>query len=202
MFTFLVNPEDNETIDYMNREDFIAPATVLYWKHPKPHLGKMYNMIYEFTPWKDDNILVTMTGDDQEVLTKNFDLKIFEAINKINGNGFVYCNDTIQGKRLCTHLFTTRKFVSMTKAPFMCELFPAYFIDTAWYRLGQTTGTAVYLDTVIIKHHHYTKNTQSIDGTSQRLRVLQPSFKDGYAKVNNYIKPLIVNVRKELACIK
>ena len=197
MFTFLVNPDDKETIDYINREDFIAPISTLYWKQPTPHLGKMYNMIYEFTPWKDENILVTMVGDDQEFLTSHFDLRILDAINKINGRGFVYCNDTIQGKRLCTHLFTTRHFVWMTKAPFMCELFPAYFIDTVWHRIGQATGTAVYLDNVIIKHHHYTKNAQCIDETSQRLRVRQGSFKDGYAKVNQYIKPIIKRINTQ-----
>jgi len=197
MFTFLVNPDDKETIDYINREDFIAPISTLYWKQPTPHLGKMYNMIYEFTPWKDENILVTMVGDDQEFLTKNYDLRILDAINKIDGRGFIYCNDTIQGKRLCTHLFTTRHFVWMTKAPFMCELFPAYFIDTVWHRIGQATGTAVYLDNVIIKHHHYTKNAQCIDETSQRLRVRQGSFKDGYAKVNQYIKPIIKRINTQ-----
>jgi len=97
-------------------------------------------------------------------------LRILAVLNSIQGHGFVYCDDDyLHHDKLCVNLFTTRAFVKATGAPFMCPDYPADWIDTAWMCVGKETGTAYYLDSVVIRHEHATRG-QNMDDTYRRLR--------------------------------
>ena len=169
---------------------------MLIWKYQSPHLGKMYNQIYEQTKFKD--AIVSMVGDDMEWRTSGYDLAILNAINRKNGFAFVYCNDKFQGNKLCVNLFTTRKLVELTKMPFMCELFSAYFIDTVWMRVADKTKIAVYLKDIILQHHHASFNKKNKDETSRRLQRERMSFSKGHKKVNLYADKIIKHLRNKL----
>lgn len=197
--TFLVNVDDKETRNYLSTLVIPVLWEVLYVERKTPHLGKMYNQIYEQTRFKDSETLVSMVGDDMEWETSGYDLAILNAINKVNGMGLVYCNDAyVQGSKLCVNLFTSRKFVETTKHPFMCELFAAYFIDTVWMKVARKTKTAIYLKDVILKHHHCSKNPKNADITSQRLKKEQFSFTKGYKMVDEYIAGIVKELNRKL----
>jgi len=194
--TFLVNVNDIETRDYLDRLTISISWERLYTNLKEPHLGKMYNQIFEQTKFKESSTLVSMIGDDMEWQTSGFDLAILDEVNKRKGWAVVYCNDGyIQGSKLMVNLFTTRKYVEATRHPFMCDKFQAYFIDTVWTKIAKKTGTAVYLNNIILKHHHYTKNPKMIDITSQRLQKVKMPFNKGYKIVDSYVNEIIKNLK-------
>jgi len=196
--TFLLNKNDYETIDYLNNVRVPLESEMLFTNMSKPHLGKFYNYIYNNTRFKDAGTLVSMVGDDMEWRTAGYDKKILNAINRVNGYGLVYCNDDfVQGDKLCVNLFTTRKFVELTGKPFMCEMFAAYYIDTVWMEVGEKTNTLIYLDDVILKHHHYTANPKRADKTSIRLKKEMVGFKKGHSLVNKYVNTVIKNINSK-----
>jgi len=193
--TFLINKDDYETIDFLKNVTIPFENEKLYANISKPHLGKMYNHIYNNTKFKNSGTIVSMVSDDMEWKTTGYDLQIINAINRANGYGLVYCNDDfVQGKKLCVNLFTTRKMVEITGKPFMCELFAAYYIDTVWMEVAKKTKTAIYLENVILKHHHYTANTKKADETSIRLKKEMVNFKKGYSLVNKYVNSIVKNI--------
>jgi len=197
--TFLVNVDDTETREYLDK--LVVPVLweVLYTERKTPHLGKMYNQIYEQTRFKDGGTLVSMVGDDMEWQTSGYDLAILNAINRVGGMGLVYCNDAfVQGSKMCVNLFTTRKYVEATKHPFMCELFAAYFIDTVWMKVARKTKTAIYLKDVILKHRHHSANPKHTDITSQRLKKEQVSFGQGYKMVDQYVSGIVKELKKTI----
>jgi len=194
--TFLVNLGDVETKKYLLNLRLPCQFEVLYWGQEKPHLGRMYNQIYEQTKFKEPGTLVSMVGDDMEWKTSGYDIAILDAINKCDGLGLIYCNDAyVQGKKLCVNIFTTRKYVELTKHPFMCELFKAYFLDTVWMKVAIKTKTAYYLQDVVLKHHHCSANPKHKDLTAVRLGKERIAFKVAYRMCDEYAGKIIKNLK-------
>jgi hypothetical protein len=195
-FTFLINKHDQETYDHIHYQPDIVKRCMIYENHKEPHLGNFYNILYEYTVFREPGTIVSMVGDDMEFITSGYDLAILNAINKCKGMGIVYCNDDfVQGRKLCVNLFTTRKLVETTNHPFMCEKFKAYFIDTVWMRVGQRMKILHYLDNVKIKHHHISANKKFIDETAQRLQKVKKSFNKGYKEVDRYVNGIVNNLK-------
>ena len=202
-FSFLVNYEDDETLNYLNNFKNSGPymIQILQESERSPHLGKFYNHLYDNSRYDKPKIIVSMVGDDMEFLTSGYDLAILNAINKCNGMGIVYCNDDfVQGKKLCVNLFTTRKLVEATRFPFMCEKFQAYYIDTVWMEVGKRLNLLHYLDHVKIKHHHMSAKKSNVDETAQRLQKVKLNFSKGLKEVKQYIKPIIKNLQGVKLC--
>lgn len=195
--TFLVNSTDYNTVFYLDNLTFpVSHQVLLYNDVNRPHLGKMYNYIYEYTKCKD--AVISMVSDDMEFKTSGYDLAILHAVNKHNGLCVVWCNDGFQKDKLCVNLFTTRKLVELTGHPFMCELFPAYFIDTVWMKVLRKMNIGVYLKDVLLKHHHASFNKNHRDETFQRLQAVKPNFKKGYAQVEKYSTKIIKELKTKL----
>lgn len=173
VLTFLVDTDDVETemYLYLNKELKCEFEIISNYKLKTPHLGKFYNILYEQTKFSDPKILVSMTGDDFVFVTKNWDLEILRNINDMNGVGIVHCKDGIQNGRVAVNLFTTRKWINMIGGTFMCELFPADFIDTLHTEIARRTGHERYLENVSIIHEHSgLSSPDTYDETFKRLR--------------------------------
>lgn len=161
VFTFLVNQNDRETLDYLrSTEDIPCGFQIVLASYDCPHLGWFYNQLYEKTKWQDEETLVTLIGDDMVCHTQNWDVEILAVINAMNGVGIVHCRDGIQNGQIGVNLFTTRKWVRATGGIFM-EDFPADFIDTIYTEVARRTGREAYLDHVYIEHRHSTLKPQA-----------------------------------------
>jgi len=194
--TFLINKDDKETAEYLDTLT-IEKQVLINESIEKPHLGKFYNRIYNETKFNQDSTIVSMLGDDMEFRTSGWEQKIIDKINEIQGIGFIYCNDMNQEKRLPVNLFTTRKFVKLTKYPFMCEWFAADYIDTVWKYVGEYLHCGYYLTDVIMKHNHYTVTMEKRDVTSIRLHQVKFIRNKGNRLVKNYANCIIRNLMKK-----
>lgn len=154
VFTFFVNRNDQETIDYLTTtEDITCGFQIILADYDKPHLGWFYNSLYERTQYQDEETLVTLIGDDMVCHTQNWDRIILDAINGLDGMGIVHCRDGIQNGKIGVNLFTTRRWVRATGGRFM-EDFPADFVDSIYTEVARRTGREIYLDNVFIEHRH------------------------------------------------
>jgi hypothetical protein len=194
--TFLINADDVDTVYYLKSAVIPIEYQALYWNEDKPHLGRMYNYLYENTKVKDRSV-ISMVGDDMEVQTPGYDTAILNAINRHGGKVVVYCNDLFQREKLCVNLFTTRELVGLTGKPFMCEKFASYYIDTVWMYVVKELRLGAYLKDVVIKHHHASLTVHQ-DETHQGLKAQQVTFKTGYAEAKKYASEIIKHLQGKL----
>lgn len=170
--TFLLHKKDTDTINYIKQDIIPFETDIIFDEYETPNLAIFYNTLYEKTKFKDDNILVSMIGDDTIFKSNNFDIDILNEINKHDGIGLVYCDDCyIHHDRLCVNMFTTRKFVDGTGLSFMDERFPADFIDDIWMAVSKSVNAAYYLGDTKLYHDHEGRVSQdNRDKTCIRLR--------------------------------
>jgi len=200
VITFLVDPGDDETVEYLASLKTPLRFQVLPAADGggKPHLARMYNQLYEETRFREPGTLVSMVGDDMEWQTSGYDLAILNMTNKHSGMAVVYCDDGyIQHDKLMVNLFTTRKVVELTQRPFMCPEFPAYFMDTLWTQVAKRTGIAYYLKDVVLKHWHMSRNPKAIDETARRLRVQRPNYPAGYKIVKREADKIVKVLKRK-----
>jgi len=191
--TILINEDDEESQEYFkNPVDITCDFQVLTTNTFPPSLAKFFNQLYDQTKFSSPQTLVSMVGDDMVFTTKGYDTAILNKINEIDGVGMVYCDDDYcQHDNLCVNLFTTRKLISATGKPFMCELFPVDFIDTVWMNFARRMQLCNYLGDVKIKHEH-SPNTE----TWQRLRNFYFEAAKNVHLLNGYVDEMCMNVIK------
>jgi hypothetical protein len=191
--TVLINEDDDESQEYFkNPVDLTCDYQVLHTNTFPPSLSKFFNQIYDQTKFNDPQTLASMIGDDMVFITKGYDTAILNKINEIDGVGMVYCDDDYcQHDNMCVNLFTTRKLISATGKPFMCELFPVDFIDSVWMNFSRRMGLFNYLGDVKIKHEH-SPNT----ATWMRLRNFYFEAAKNVHLLNGYVDEMCNNVIK------
>lgn len=174
-FCFCVNRKDAETESYINGRYWPNEAhiEVIHEDTDQPNLSLYFNLMYKHTRFQD--ALVSELGDDMVFLTKGWDTRVLDEVNKGEGRVVVYCNDNyIAHEKCCVNLFTTRALVEAMKKPFMCEFFHADMIDVIWTLTGTATGTLRYLPDVLVQHNHSTKKKpEDWDETFKRLSPVQ-----------------------------
>lgn len=172
-YTFLVNRGDEESLEYLRTtEDITCRMEVMQTVESKPHLGKFYNQMYRDSHWANESgYLVSMVGDDMVCETQNWDVKILEAANRLNGMGIIHCEDGIQNGRIAVNLFTTRKWIEATGGEFMCESFRADYIDVIHSKIAGETKREAFLPDVMLRHEHSSLQApEARDATFNRLR--------------------------------
>jgi hypothetical protein len=167
-FTFCVNKKDNDTVLLINTLCRGWEYQILYEDLPEPNLANFYNLMYRQSRFNNPETIVTMLGDDMEFRTNGADTFFINEINKHGGMGIFYGNDKNKKKKLCTMLFTTRKFIDYNlPEPFMNELFPVDVIDRLWRDTAEKLNCLYYYPQIKILHHHSKKDR---DATHVRLR--------------------------------
>jgi hypothetical protein len=170
---------------------FPTETILLFEQETEPNLSLFYNRMYSETCYDRQEHLVSMVGDDMAFQTKNWDMKILDKANEIDGVGIIHCEDAfISHGSIPVNLFTSRKFVDAAGPTFMCPYYKADYIDTVWGEIATTVDCNYFLSDVIIKHNHTTGKPQW-DETFQRLqRVKKHSQKEYWEYVNRCVKNL------------
>ena len=92
-------------------------------------------------------------GDDHLVRTTGWDHKLIEAIESLDGPGFAYGNDLLQGKSMPTAWVASAEIVRALgwMMPPSCQ---HMYVDNAILELGNATARIVYRPDVVIEHLH------------------------------------------------
>jgi hypothetical protein len=92
-------------------------------------------------------------GDDHRPRTAAWDIKLVEAIENLDGPGFAYGNDLLQGKAMPTAWVTSAEIVR-TLGWMMLPGCQHMYVDNAVLELGNATGRIVYRPDVVVEHLH------------------------------------------------
>lgn len=92
-------------------------------------------------------------GDDHRPRTPDWDLKLIEAIEAMDGPGFAYGNDLLQGAKMPTAWVASAEVVRALGWMMLpsCE---HMYVDAAVLELGKAASRIAYRPDVIIEHVH------------------------------------------------
>ncbi len=177
-FCFRVHREDEATRKYLEGFNFKEFKCEILVEEPLStiNLAKFFNQMYDKTRTRNEReTVVSLLGDDMVFKTKGWDRQILDLINAYKGIGVFWVNDDFIARERCpVNMFVTRDFVEATEHPFMCEEFPADFIDYIWGKVGKYTHTQHFLPDVHIQHNHNSrKPKEQWDDTFQKMKVAQ-----------------------------
>jgi len=111
----------------------------------------------------DGTYLVSM-GDDHEVKSDLWNLSLMNSIHALDGPGFAYGDDTINGSGLCTAWMASGKVVNAL-GWMMLPNCKHFYVDNAIMELGQTSNRIAYRPKVVIEHLHPVIEKSEIDKT-------------------------------------
>ncbi len=146
--------------DYINANkwDFYYPA-------PRMSLSEWTNYLAQIALNRDfpPGYLVSM-GDDHLVQTDRWHIELKRAILDLDGPGFAYGDDLMNGSGLCTSWMADARVVKALGWMMLpnCE---HMFVDNAIMELGEATGRIAYVPNVIIEHLHPNADKAKIDDT-------------------------------------
>lgn len=92
-------------------------------------------------------------GDDHRPATAGWDLKLIEAIEQMEGAGFAYGNDLLQGRNMPTAWVASADVVRAL-GWMMLPTCQHMYVDNAILELGQACGRIAYRPDVVIEHLH------------------------------------------------
>jgi hypothetical protein len=92
-------------------------------------------------------------GDDHRPRGQDWDLRLIEAIEALDGPGIAYGNDLLQGQHLPTAWVVSAEIVRAV-GWMMLPTCQHLFVDTAILELGRAADRITYCPDVIIEHLH------------------------------------------------
>lgn len=111
---------------------------------------------------EDPPTYLASLGDDHLPRTLDWDVRLIKAIREMNGPGWAYGNDLLQGERLPTawvqHAATVRALGWMM-LPTLEHMYP----DNVVADLGRAAGRLAYIGGVIIEHMHPSAGKADVD---------------------------------------
>jgi hypothetical protein len=92
-------------------------------------------------------------GDDHRPRSKGWDVKLIEAIEQLDGPGFAYGNDLLQGANLPT-TWVMSSDVYRALGWVMLPALQHMYVDSAVLELGRASNRIAYRPDVIVEHVH------------------------------------------------
>lgn len=175
--------DDDDTSEYHDTIDsaFGNGADVYVQRMPRRSLSSWTNLLAERCLRTDGApaYLVSL-GDDHVPRTASWDLLLVKALSELDGPGFAYGNDLLQGSALPTAWMASAAAVRALGWMMLpsCE---HLFVDNAILTLGQATNRLAYVPGVIIEHVHPNAGKAVMDQSYQQSNRLEQYRRDGAA---------------------
>lgn len=126
------------------------------WTGPRRSLAGWTNyaaqILLDCKPSEGPRYLASL-GDDHRPRTRDWDLRLIEAIEQLDGPGIAYGNDLLQGEQLPTAWVVSADVVRALGWMMLpgCE---HMYVDTAVAELGRSAGRIAYRSDVVVEHLH------------------------------------------------
>lgn len=153
---FWVGLDEDDPSDYSVAIDeaFANGVAVYATRRPRMNLVEWTNFLARRALTANDSPpFLASLGDDHRPRTKGWDAKLCYAIERLDGPGFAYGNDLLQGARLPTAWVVSAEIVREV-GWMMLPTCSHLFVDNAVKDLGEAAGRIVYRGDVVIEHEH------------------------------------------------
>ncbi len=171
---YIALDSDDETYNDYARMVPFADATI----GDRKSLSELTNdLAFDVLDRKFPPAFLISMGDDHEVKTPDWHIKLRKAIMEMDGPGFAYGDDLMNGSGLCTSWMVSSEIVKALGWMMLpnCE---HMYVDNAIMELGTATGRIAYVPEVIIEHKHYTMGKSRLDDTYERTNTDEQYSKD------------------------
>lgn len=153
---FFVGIDDDDESDYQPLLDkvFANGVRIYVQRLPRMSLSMWTNHLVERALETDGSpAYVASLGDDHAVRTAGWDAKLIGAIERMQGPGFAYGNDLLQGVSLPTAWVSSAAVVRELGWMMLpsCE---HMYVDNAILSLGRAADRIAYVPGVTIEHEH------------------------------------------------
>jgi hypothetical protein len=139
--------------DESDYEQTVGDAVVSYRGDRKSLCGWTNHLAAQVVDGPNPPRYLASLGDDHRVRTPGWDLKLIEAVEQMDGPGFAYGNDLLQGKNMPTAWVVSAEIVRMLGWMMLpgCE---HMYVDNAVLTLGSAANRIAYRPDVVIEHLH------------------------------------------------
>jgi GDP-L-fucose synthase len=172
--------DDDDEMNYKRLPNFIYEVVKSNGKR-----GMVYPLNYVASKYFEKYDYIGFWGDDHVPKTKDWNLKMYNILNKNKPYSMVYGNDLLQGKNLPTEIIIDSSFIKDI-GNMVDPLLTHLYVDDYWLFIGNYINNIHYLDDVIIEHEHYSANKSSKDEMYTILNDDQMCSKD--CEIFNIIK--------------
>lgn len=196
--SFYVDDDDSSyTEEFVKHQEVrMQPAKVKFLTGPRLVLSEAWNAL-----WRNSTADILMhAGDDIVFRTEGWDdLVRSEFIRTPDRIALVYGDDSIQGERLATHSFVSRKSTEIL-GYFVPPYFKCDYNDTWLTELYTKANRKIYLPHMKIEHQHFIKNPSLEDDTyreaRQHLAEARKIWESTSAERNADAKKLLTYIRE------
>jgi hypothetical protein len=174
-FCLYIDPDDD--ISKTTIEEMIADNKPIKYttSNANPTLSEMWNIAFELST----AAIIMQCGDDCIFRTKSWDTIIKNKMEAYPDKiVLAYGNDGIQGEKLATHSFVSRKWIEVSGF-WLPPYFVSDFSDTWLNDVAKGIGRAIYIPEVCTEHMHFCWGKGPCDETSklrlERHRIQNPA---------------------------
>jgi hypothetical protein len=168
-----IDTDDPRMQQYRNNEEKNFFPTVFNVYDKPQSVSKSWNVLaekamYESKVWGADVLI--MGNDDQVYLTKDWDIKLQEEIEKYDDD--IYCcwfEDLINGKSHCSFPIISKKWYE-TLGYFTPGIFHFGYNDTWVYDIAKRIDRCHFIPEVTVEHLHFSTGKVQMDSTYHRNR--------------------------------
>lgn len=159
-----IDADDDTRNDYVRMVNYTDSIEIV----DRTSLSEMTNQLaFDALDRKFPPAFLISMGDDHEVKTVDWHIKLRKAIMEMDGPGFAYGDDLMNGSGLCTSWMVSSEIVQAL-GWMMLPNCQHMYVDNAIMELGQATGRIAYVPEVIIEHKHHTMGKSRLDETYER----------------------------------
>jgi GDP-L-fucose synthase len=146
----ILDDDNEETYTRLSnfKYEIVKSNSIRGMTYPLNYVANKYADIYEY---------VGFWGDDHCPKTKDWNIKMYEVLNRNKPYSMVYGNDLLQFEKLPTEIIMDSLFIKtfgFMVDPSLIHL----FVDNYWLYIGNYIQNIHYLPDVIIEHEHYSAN--------------------------------------------
>ena len=149
--------DDDDEMNYTRLPNFIYEVVKSNGKR-----GMVYPLNCVACKYFEKYEYIGFWGDDHVPKTKDWNLKMYNILNKNKPYSMVYGNDLLQGKNLPTEIIMDSIFIKDI-GNMVDPLLTHLYVDDYWLFIGNYINNIHYLNDVIIEHEHYSVNKSSKD---------------------------------------
>lgn len=157
-----IDEDDPEIWKY----DEVKRNGVQLFVEERKHLSKWTNVLAEYAieQYGTKNVYLVSMGDDHVVRTNFWDIRLMNAIRSLEGPGFAYGDDMMNGSGLCTCWMVSALLVEKV-GWMMLPKCKHMYVDNAIMELGEASNRIKYVPNLVIEHMHHAIKKSEIDVT-------------------------------------
>jgi hypothetical protein len=200
-FTFIVNEDDTDTIDYLRDHSHYRKKLVILPPAGKPHLAQLMNAGFDQTPFKGEEYVYAYIGDDFVSRTERWDMHVLDGANRSGGMRAIWGYDGYLNDLPTYYFMPDRLFQALGTPYWVYPNAGMELTDLITRDMLAPLGRLFHMPHLLLEHKHSSRAEIGADDTFNRLQSADNS-KATAADVKEYILKCQTNLKAYMQSIR